>query len=306
MTLTDDQIRDLCRRRDAGIIAASAATNPHAATLVKNATPAELAQLIADGHQARNTLIEANMPLVTAIVRRTTYFAQHEQDYLQVGALALIHAVDRYDPNKGSLASYAFPRIKGAIRHLLDTHDGKMHLSRYQARSWQQIRNRTLQLQSAGLPTTPADIAKELGTTEDWVRSHANYQAPSTLTPSDDRTIHIPDTTTQEQIDTIGAASLAKYLRLLPPQERNTLELVHGFTGQPHTIPQAAEAMGIPAERVTRYVAAGHKHISSLLSRFDQQLTEGQNITTTARPAPSQQPEPGRPVAPQPGQLTLF
>ncbi len=36
MTLTTDQLRDLCRRRNAGIIAASAATNPHAAALVKN------------------------------------------------------------------------------------------------------------------------------------------------------------------------------------------------------------------------------------------------------------------------------
>ena len=33
MTLTNDQVLDLCRRRNAGIIAASAATNPHAAAL---------------------------------------------------------------------------------------------------------------------------------------------------------------------------------------------------------------------------------------------------------------------------------
>ena len=39
MTLTNDQVLDLCRRRNAGIIAASAATNPHAAALVKNAVP---------------------------------------------------------------------------------------------------------------------------------------------------------------------------------------------------------------------------------------------------------------------------
>ena len=39
MTLTSDQLHDLCRRRNAGIIAASAATNPHAAAQVKNAVP---------------------------------------------------------------------------------------------------------------------------------------------------------------------------------------------------------------------------------------------------------------------------
>ena len=71
MTLTNDQIRDLCRRRDIGIVAASAATQPAAAALVAAVTPEDLQALVEDGTAARNRLVEANTGLVGVIVNRT-------------------------------------------------------------------------------------------------------------------------------------------------------------------------------------------------------------------------------------------
>jgi len=72
---------------------------------------------------ARRQLIELHLPLVRALARR--YAARQEQldDLAQVGALGLIKAVDRFDPERGhSLEAYAVPTIVGEIRrHLRDT-----------------------------------------------------------------------------------------------------------------------------------------------------------------------------------------
>jgi RNA polymerase sigma-B factor len=68
----------------------------------------------------RRRLIEAHMPLVRAIARRHAGSDEPLEDLVQVGAIGLIKAVDRYDPDRGTtFAAYAAPFIAGEIRHHL-------------------------------------------------------------------------------------------------------------------------------------------------------------------------------------------
>lgn len=287
--LTDDQIRGLCRRRDAGVVAGAAATQPAAAALAKDATPDELQILITDGIQARNTLVEANTGLVGAIVNRTVHGRRHHQDYLQEGMTALIAAVDRFNPDRGTLATYASPYIRGAVLNLISIRGGDLHLTRSQARSKERVRTQTDRLAAAGLPAGPADVATHLSHTEEWVRRHVGYQLPVPLTPTDGLEIQIADTTTQERIDAIGSTPITTYLGMLPARERAVLELVHGFAGEPRSLTDISAAMGVSKGLVEHYVASGHVHLRELLGRFEQQLVEGQTITKTRRSAPSPQ-----------------
>jgi RNA polymerase sigma-B factor len=70
---------------------------------------------------ARNRLIETHLPLVRALARRFAWRGEPLDDLIQVGCIGLIHAVDRYDPGRGSFEAYAVPTINGEIRrHLRD------------------------------------------------------------------------------------------------------------------------------------------------------------------------------------------
>jgi len=71
---------------------------------------------------ARRRLIELHLPLVRAIAHRFAYRGEQLDDLAQVGAVGLIKAVDRYNPDRGSsLTAYAIPTIVGEIqRHLRD------------------------------------------------------------------------------------------------------------------------------------------------------------------------------------------
>ena len=72
--------------------------------------------------EERHRLIEQHLPLVRAIARRYAHRGESFDDLVQVGALGLIKAVDRFDPGRGvTLGAYAAPTIAGEIRrHLRD------------------------------------------------------------------------------------------------------------------------------------------------------------------------------------------
>lgn len=289
MTLTYEQLRDLCARRDAGIIAAATSSDPRAANLARGASRRELDALIADGQAARRLMIEANLGLVKSIVGKIVPGDRHQDDYIQEGIVAMIGAVDRYDPNKGPVAAFAAPSIRGAVHNLLSIGGGEHHITLHQAKMRELVRSRTRRLEAAGLPATHSDVARELGQTEQWVARYASYQPPVDLIGE------IADRTNQERFDAVGAVPLSKYLRMLPEDERAALHLVHGFAGRPHTLEEAGEAMGISASTVRRRLDSGHRHLQTLAARFDQQLFEGQ---TVGRPKVPVRGRPGNQTSP--------
>ncbi|HVV56849.1 MAG TPA: SigB/SigF/SigG family RNA polymerase sigma factor [Gaiellaceae bacterium] len=72
--------------------------------------------------QAREQLIEQYMSLVRSLARRYSYRGEQLDDLVQIGAIGLIKAIDRFDLNRGvELTTYATPNIIGEIkRHFRD------------------------------------------------------------------------------------------------------------------------------------------------------------------------------------------
>src|SRR5438876_873234 len=71
---------------------------------------------------AREQLIEQYMSLVRSLARRYSYRGEQFEDLVQIGAIGLIKAIDRFDLERGvELTTYATPNIIGEIkRHFRD------------------------------------------------------------------------------------------------------------------------------------------------------------------------------------------
>jgi RNA polymerase sigma-B factor len=72
--------------------------------------------------QARDELIEQYMSLVRSLARRYAHRGEQLDDLVQIGAIGLIKAIDRFDLSRGvELTTYATPNIIGEIkRHFRD------------------------------------------------------------------------------------------------------------------------------------------------------------------------------------------
>jgi RNA polymerase sigma-B factor len=71
---------------------------------------------------AREQLIEQYMSLVRSLARRYSYRGEQLDDLVQIGAIGLIKAIDRFNLDRGvELTTYATPNIIGEIkRHFRD------------------------------------------------------------------------------------------------------------------------------------------------------------------------------------------
>src|SRR5438876_4421928 len=121
--------------------------------------------------QAREQLIEQYMSLVRSLARRYSYRGEQLDDLVQIGAIGLIKAIDRFDLSRGvELTTYATPNIIGEIkRHFRDkgwsvrVPRGLQELNVQLSRLIEQL---TVQLSRS--PTIP-ELAKAAGATEEDV-----------------------------------------------------------------------------------------------------------------------------------------
>ncbi|MEZ0537213.1 SigF/SigG family RNA polymerase sporulation sigma factor [Caldicellulosiruptoraceae bacterium PP1] len=80
--------------------------------------------------EAREKLIEQNIPLVWSIVKKFTSKGYETEDIFQIGCVGLIKAVDRFDPSFNvKFSTYAVPMIIGEIKRFMRD-DGKIKVSR--------------------------------------------------------------------------------------------------------------------------------------------------------------------------------
>jgi RNA polymerase sigma-B factor len=72
---------------------------------------------------ARDELVERYLPLIRSLAKRYSYTTEPLEDLCQVGAMALVGAVERYQPGRGaSFRAYAVPTVVGELRrHFRDT-----------------------------------------------------------------------------------------------------------------------------------------------------------------------------------------
>ena len=212
---------------------------------------------------AREQLIEQYMSLVRSLARRYANRGEQLDDLVQIGAIGLIKAIDRFDLDRGvELTTYATPNIIGEIkRHFRDkgwavrVPRGLQELSVQLSRLVEQL---TVQL---GRSPTIAEIARAADVEEEAVlealesgRAYTSVSLSSAGGPDDDDDL--------DPLESIGSeehqyevsedrAVLAPGFQVLDDRERTILHL-RFFEGL--TQSQIAQQVGISQMHVSRLI----------------------------------------------------
>jgi len=119
----------------------------------------------------RDYLIERHEGLVRHVAREYLASGEAYEDIVSVGHVGLIHAVDRFDPERGTkFATFAVPTIKGEIRrYFRDRTWGVRVPRRVQELSLRARKLSEVLSQQKGRSPTYAELAVELGVGEEDV-----------------------------------------------------------------------------------------------------------------------------------------
>src|SRR6478735_1265542 len=231
--------------------------------------------------QAREQLIEQYMSLVRSLARRYSYRGEQLEDLVQIGAIGLIKAIDRFDLERGvELTTYATPNIIGEIkRHFRDkgwsvrVPRGLQELNVQLSRLVEQ-----LTVQFSRSPTIP-ELAKAAGVEEEEVlEALESGRAYTSLSLSvgggggdDDNLDPLESLGTEEHQYEVSEdrAVLAPGFKALDERERKILQL-RFFEGL--TQSQIAQQVGISQMHVSRLIRRSLEKIRETIAEDEESL----------------------------------
>ncbi|HLY94063.1 MAG TPA: SigB/SigF/SigG family RNA polymerase sigma factor [Gaiellaceae bacterium] len=238
--------------------------------------------------QAREQLIEQYMSLVRSLARRYSYRGEQLEDLVQIGAIGLIKAIDRFDIERGvELTTYATPNIIGEIkRHFRDkgwavrVPRGLQELNVQLSRIVEQL---TVQLGRS--PTIP-ELAEAAGAQEEEVlealesgRAYSPLSLSSTTGGDGEETLDpLESIGTEEHQYEVSEdrAVLAPGFKALDDRERMILQL-RFFEGL--TQSQIAQQVGISQMHVSRLIRRSLEKIREAIDADGEQVARRQRAS---------------------------
>ena len=160
------------------------------------------------------------MGLVRSVARRYARGGEPVDDLVQVGAIGLIKAVDRFEPARGrDLRAVAVPAIEGEIRHHLRDRTQLVRTPRPVVELASRARRAQVEIGARdGRLPTPAEVAAVVGATEEQVVEALQSRAPVVeLEP--EKAPAAPEDLADER------ALLAAGMSVLSKRERRILEM---------------------------------------------------------------------------------
>ncbi len=132
---------------------------------------------------ARDRLVERYMPLVRSVASRYSGRGEPLEDLVQVGAIGLVLAIQRFDLERGTqFTTYAVPTIVGEIQRHFRDRAWAVHVPRRMKELSLRL-TRTIETTTADLGRAPtiAELAETIGIGEDEVvEALETYHAYST------------------------------------------------------------------------------------------------------------------------------
>jgi RNA polymerase sigma-B factor len=219
--------------------------------------------------RARDQLFEQMMPLARRLAHQFRDSTEPLDDLLQVASLALLGALERFDPDRGvAFHTYAIPTITGALKRYRRDLCWSVRVPRYLQERSLRVR-RELRLLSCELARHPtlAELAARCALSEDEVLEARIAGAAYRAVALDDDDLALAPPAMAGEDPALRRVeereALAHALRALPKRERRilTLRFEHDLT---HA--EIASRVGLSRRGVGRLLAQALNQIGVVLA----------------------------------------
>jgi RNA polymerase sigma factor (sigma-70 family) len=238
------------------------------------ATPEEM-EVIKDGEEARQVMIESNLRLVVSIARKYRGYGVPLNDLIQEGNIGLIQAVDRFDWRKGTrFSTCATLWIRQAVIRAIQAQSQLVKLpTRISEQLHKLNRAREILTQELGREPTAQELARFMKMPKTQVEELLGYphQVSSLDEPVDSEekvTLldAIEDTSTlnpeEEMIQRTLREHIDRALNELPENYRTVIKLRYGLEdGQTHTYEEIGKRLGLSRQRVKQIADVALKRL---------------------------------------------
>jgi RNA polymerase sigma-B factor len=221
----------------------------------------------------REGLIESHLPLAKSVARRYAGRGVELDDLVQVAAVGLVKAADRFDSGRGvSFSAFAEPTMEGELRHHLRDRSGPVRIPRELQRLGKRLRARQPELAARlGRAPTLSELA-------DAVNADAGEVERALAAEQAREPVSLPEAGAggvaagEPYADSDDRLVLTAPMHVLDDRERR---IVYLRFHADQTERQIARAVGISQAHVSRLLAGA-------LAKLRAELAESETPATTA------------------------
>lgn len=222
-------------------------------------------------------LVRRHSDLAESIARRYRGKGVDEDDLLQVAHMALLKAIQRYDPTAGNIRPYAAATISGEMKKMLRDRGWSVRVPRsLQERSLEVSGAAETMAQALGRPPTTEELAEKLDLSnaevEEALRARKAYVSNSMDKRSDETGRRLLDRLEDQDFHLSGAEDRVIVERAIEQLPQRKQRILHLRFNEDMTQAEIADEIGISQMHVSRLLRSAIDELRSLVAKQESEL----------------------------------